>query len=51
MRTQIRQNSTKEIEEFIGMLFLNVCKLLSGSVSYELGAAFFEEATKVGESA
>lgn len=47
MRTQIRQNPTKEIEEFIRMLFLDVCKLLSSSVSYELSAAFFEEAAKV----
>jgi hypothetical protein len=46
MRTQIWQNPTEEIEEFIGMLFLNVCKLLGGSVSYELSAAFFEEPAK-----
>ena len=51
MRTQIRQNPTKEIEEFIRMLFLDVCKLLSSSVSYELSAAFFEEAAKFGELA
>jgi hypothetical protein len=33
------------------MLFLDVCKLLSSSVSYELSTAFFEEAAKFGELA
>ena len=43
MGAQIGQNTPEQIEQFIGMLFLDVCQLLGRGIANELSAAFLEK--------